>query len=441
MLYVMDVCFDSYVESYNPINLSIMNSPKAIVGLTLIGSLVFASDAAAFGTNEFSDLGPAYTTKQVGFRGKSAKPAPQVQPAAPAPAPAPVAPVRAVPQTRASQMPANIKPGECWAEVLIPAKYTTVQERVVAEEASQRLELIPAVYEDVQQRVLVRAASERIEVVPATYKTVQERVMVRAASSEIEVVPATYKTVQERVMIEPAKERVIEVPAQYDFVEERVLVSPARTEFKKGSDPYGTFEGETGDIICLVEIPAEYKTVRKRVMVSPPATRVETIPAVFDVVEKTVVDTPATTRSVNIPAEFDVVEKTVVDTPATSRKVTIPAEYKTVTVKKLVTPARQNTVTIPATYETVTRTKLVEAAHHEWRRILCEINVTPEVIYNIQRALQARGYNPGTIDGKLSGQTLDALSAFQRKQGLPADSLNYETLDALNVQPSGVIKG
>ncbi len=73
------------------------------------------------------------------------------------------------------------------------------------------------------------------------------------------------------------------------------------------------------------------------------------------------------------------------------------------------------------------------AAHHEWRRILCEINATPEVIYNVQEALRTRGYNPGTSDGKLSVQTLDALDAFQRKEGLATQALTYETLRALGV--------
>ncbi len=46
-------------------------------------------------------------------------------------------------------MPSDPKPGECYARVIIPAKYTTSSEQVLKRAASERIEIIPARYEQV----------------------------------------------------------------------------------------------------------------------------------------------------------------------------------------------------------------------------------------------------------------------------------------------------
>ena len=51
--------------------------------------------------------------------------------------------------------PPNPKAGECYARVLLPAKYRTAQEQVVARQESERVEVIPAQYETVDERVLI----------------------------------------------------------------------------------------------------------------------------------------------------------------------------------------------------------------------------------------------------------------------------------------------
>ncbi|MBT8422889.1 MAG: hypothetical protein KJP03_07215, partial [Gammaproteobacteria bacterium] len=45
--------------------------------------------------------------------------------------------------------PPNPKAGECYARVLIPAKYSTSTERVLIKEASERVEIVPASYKTV----------------------------------------------------------------------------------------------------------------------------------------------------------------------------------------------------------------------------------------------------------------------------------------------------
>ncbi|MCD8533918.1 MAG: peptidoglycan-binding protein [Verrucomicrobia bacterium] len=284
-------------------------------------------------------------------------------------------------------LPPNAKPGDCFTRVVVPPTYQTVTEQV-----------------------LIEPAGQRIETIPAEYKTVEERVETRAASFRLEVVPATYKTVTERVMVKPAVTNIVDIPAQYEWIEEQVLVAPARTEWKQGRGAIEKIDGATGDIMCLVTTPAQYSTVRKRKLVSAAATRQEVIPPVYDTVTKTVVDTQETTRQVPIPAEYGTIRRSVLVTPAQTRM--IPTEAK---------------------YDTVQKQVRVSGGTQEWRQILCETNVTPEVVARIQQALASKGLNPGAINGQLSPETLAAVREFQIKSNLATGGVTYETLQRLGI--------
>ncbi len=287
-------------------------------------------------------------------------------------------------------LPPNAKPGECYTRVWVPPKYKTITEKVVKKEASSR-----------------------IEVIPAKYKTVTKRVLVKEAHEKLKVIPATYKWVEERVLVKPAGERIVTVPAKYETVTEKVLVRPAYTTWKKGTGPIQRIDETTGEIMCLVEVPATYKTVTRKVL-----------------------KTPATTKKVPIPAVYKTVRKRVIDKPAHTVPVKVPAQYKTVKVRELVSPAQTKTIEIPAVYATVTRKEKISDGHMEWRSILCKTNMTRGKVAEIQRALKAKGFNPGPIDGVIGSQTIAAVNAFQRKNNLPVDKyLNIETVKALGVSP------
>ena len=144
-------------------------------------------------------------------------------------------------------LPANAKPGECYARVLVPPAYKTETAQVVTREASERVEIIPARYEKVTEQVLVREASKKVEVVPETYEWVEEKILVR-----------------------PVSERIVEVPAVYETVKETVVDRPAHSVWKKGEGPIQKVDYATGEIMCLVEVPATYKTVTKTVLRTRP---------------------------------------------------------------------------------------------------------------------------------------------------------------------------
>lgn len=290
----------------------------------------------------------------------------------------------------ASLFPPNPKAGQCYARVLIPAKYQTVSENV-----------------------LKRDAAERIEIIPARYETVEENVLVKEASSTLEVVPAVYGEVQERVLVKPASQKIVEVPAVYETVKEQVLDKPAHTAWKKGpaarqsANVLSESTTDTGEIMCLVEIPATYKTIEKRVLV-----------------------TPAQTDTIEIPAEYKTVTKTVVKQPATTREVMIPAKYETVTVTKLVSPANESRTTIPAEYQTVTRTNKTTDERMEWRQVMCEVNMTRDNVLALQIALADKGYYKAGLDGVIGGQTLSAARQYAIDKNLPAGS-NYVPIEVV----------
>jgi hypothetical protein len=285
-------------------------------------------------------------------------------------------------------VPANAKPGECYARVLVPAEYQKSTEKVLKSGAGEKLEVVPAVYKAVTNEIVVK---------PETYK--------------LETVPATYKTVEEKIMVSPEKIELVRVPVTHKTVEEKILVSPATTSWKKGSGPVEKIDHSTGEIMCLVEVPAVYKTVKK-----------------------VVVDTPETTKEVRTPAVYKTVTKTVLDQEATTKKVVIPAVTKTFEVNELVKAASVNKVAIPETFQTVEKTTLVKDSYVKWAPILCETNMSKDTLTKLQKALQDLKFYNGPIDGSFGSGTKSALNAYQKRKGLASGSITIESLESLGIQ-------
>ena len=290
--------------------------------------------------------------------------------------------------------PPDPKPGHCYARVLLPATYNVSEEKV-----------------------LVRPAETKIEVEDAKYEWVEEAVLVKEATTRVETLPAEYETVNEKVLVRPEGKKLIHIPAKYELVEERILDKPAHTVWKRGSGPIDnalqtTYDESTGEVMCLVEVPATYKTVEKRVLV-----------------------VPASTKEVNTPAEYRTVSKKQLKTPSITREVTTPAEYETVRVQKLVEPAQEREIKIPPLYEAITRRVKVADEKLAWREVLCDVNMTSEVIRTIQAKLSQAGHYRGNIDGKFGPMTIRAVNNYAKAKDLPVGT-NYvaiETAKALGI--------
>jgi len=272
-----------------------------------------------------------------------------------------------------SLIPPNAKAGECYAKVVLPAKYETVEERVLVKEASEKIKIIPAKYEWSSKKVEVTPSSkkiipvpakykkviETIEIKPATriwrtnrnrtsapvskeilvaaklkgvdldstvpgmcyaeyftpekYKVVTEEVVVKEEGEKTEIIPAKYEMVEKTIEVSPAAKKTIEVPATYEFKDERILVEKEKTVWKKGHNPATKLNGATGDIMCLIKVPAKYKIIKKRVVKTPATTKIIEIPAVSKTVKVKKLISEATVKKTAIPAVKKTIKKKVLE--------------------------------------------------------------------------------------------------------------------------------
>jgi len=377
----------------------------------------------------------------------------------------------------------------------VPAKYEKAEQTLVVKEASERIDVVDADFADDFERVQVRPAETSWTVTvgeqlqPASpgalegivrsgvdlesveagtcfneyftepeYKVGTQRVLKREGSEKITVTPAVYETSEERVTIKEASSQVIDVPAVYRGPVERI-------------------DNTTGEIMCLVEVPARYETITKTVLDKPATTKTVSVPAVYKTVKVQRLVTPAsearetldplfaavTTREkvadagffwlkkgenangeakfsgrevclTTRDAEYTTIKKQIVKAPAKIDVANVPARYQTVQIERLVSPASERRIPIPERTKTVTRQVQVAPSRLEWRRILCETNMTPKIITSLQRALKREGYNPGPIDGVVGRGTMEAIEEYQIKNNLDRGGLTYETLKTLEVQ-------
>ncbi len=290
--------------------------------------------------------------------------------------------------------PPHAKPGHCYARVLTPAAFETTDEEV-----------------------LIQEASHRIEIIPAEYEWVDEDVVVQEATTQLEVVPAKYETITEQVLVKPESKKIVQIPAEYRLEEKRVLDRPAHTVWKRSA---GSADGSlqtkldnsTGEVVCLVVVRASYKTVEKTVLVEP-----------------------ARTEEIAIPAEYEPITKTVEVEPATTRKIAIPEKTMVVKQQRLVKAAEEQKIDIPASYETVIRRSKISEESLDWQEVLCQGNMSNDVVAGIQQKLTEQGYNSGGVDGQLGKNTLQAVNAYAKAKDLPLGK-NYiaiETVESLGV--------
>ncbi len=272
-----------------------------------------------------------------------------------------------------SLIPPNAKAGECYAKVVLPAKYETVEEKVLVKEASEKITIVPAKYEWATEKIEMSPASKKIIPIPAKYKkvvetvevkpatrmwqtslkkhaapvskeilvaaklkgvalddatpgscyreyftperfkTVTEEVVLQEETEKTEIIPAKYEMVEKTIEISPAAKKTVEVPATYEFVEEKILVEKEKTVWKKGKNPAQKLDGATGDIMCLVKVPAKYKTIKKRVVKTPASTKVIEVPAVTKVIKVKKLVAEPQVKKVTIPAVKSSVEKKVLE--------------------------------------------------------------------------------------------------------------------------------
>jgi hypothetical protein len=337
------------------------------------------------------------------------------------------------------------KPGQCFAKIKINASYKTQSRRILVSKATSK-------------RVLVRAPQHRF---------INKKVQVRKAY---------YKT------------RTI--PAQYRTTNKRVLVKPAYNTWKKGYGAITRIDNMTGEIMCRVKVPAVYKNVSRRVLARPAQNIRTFVPAVYKTVKQKKFIAPALYKTIRTPARYKTQNYRVKTGGARYAwravlcKTNAPKNYrKAVTKRKPVVRTssykKQYNKSSGISYQDYMRVmnagtgkaKLNKAKKVSKRAVLkkktqkvmapkpkmtapkpkmtapkavtkAAVKTTPKqaksaakqsIVYGIQKALKNKGFDPGTIDGKMGPGTAAALKAFQSSRGLPVGQLSKDTFRALGL--------
>jgi hypothetical protein len=116
-----------------------------------------------------------------------------------------------------------------------------------------------------------------------------------------------------------------------------------------------------------------------------------------------------------------------------------PAVFESVTEQVLVQPPSfdaEGRMIAPAVFRSVTQQREVRPRRQVWYRIPCpaELIEGPAVFTaSLQRALKARGFYGGEVNGLADAATREAVLRFQRRFGLESDVLSYSAAQALGL--------
>ncbi|UWR43975.1 peptidoglycan-binding domain-containing protein [Phaeobacter inhibens] len=106
---------------------------------------------------------------------------------------------------------------------------------------------------------------------------------------------------------------------------------------------------------------------------------------------------------------------------------TTPAVIETVTVQVMTRPARtapDGRVIAPARFRRETRQDIVRPRRESWFETPCPVDMTPQLVGSLQRALAVRGLYTGEINGQLDNATRASVRRFQKQDGFDNDQLS-----------------
>lgn len=285
---------------------------------------------------------------------------------------------------------AAIRPGECWIQAVIQPK-----------PVSKPLEIV------------VRDAVNDIEITPPVIETTRKEIIVREGGVTYRIEPPVYKRVVEKVLVRPEVRRSVVVPAVFEEREVQVEIEGPRTIVERCTSSTARRTAEAPvQMLCAREIPARTQTLKRKILVQPETTREVVEPAVYKDVTRWVIETPARAVPVDIPPRTARLKVREIARPEQVEEQQIPAE-----VKRLLTTAYEGEPSVV------------------FRRAVCDQELSPTLVRNLQHALKQAGFDPGATDGKFGQQTFRALLNYQRQHGLAQGALTYESLERLGIHP------
>ncbi len=113
-----------------------------------------------------------------------------------------------------------------------------------------------------------------------------------------------------------------------------------------------------------------------------------------------------------------------------------PAVVQTVTAQEIATPAvlaGDGTILTPATWRTTVRQEILRERGEQAFETVCPPVYTAGFVESLQRALGARGYYRGAVDGVLDTATGRAVQDFQRSWGPDSPLLSIEAARRLGL--------
>ncbi|CAN0010950.1 unnamed protein product [Ectocarpus sp. 12 AP-2014] len=277
----------------------------------------------------------------------------------------------------------QIQPGQCWA--------------VGAINPRPKREMV---------EIQIKDQQATIDVTPADIEQGFKRVETREGTLTYRIEPPTYRTVEERVMTRPPVERFEVVPAVFEDQERTVVVEEGRRSLESCQ----AGGNSTNMSFCMQEHPSREERVSVQVMVQPETTRV--------VIE---------------PAEYTTVTRQVIDTPARVIEIWDEPNEELVETQDIASPARTSQSIIPRQTRLMERIDYQGEPELQMRQAVCDSDISPRLVEQIQTALRQYGFNIGTIDGHLGPRTLSALSEFQNQRGLVQAGLTFESLENLAI--------
>jgi hypothetical protein len=315
----------------------------------------------------------------------------------------------------------------------------------------------------------------------ATYKTQSRRILVSKATSKRVLVRAPqYRFINKRIQVRKAYYKTRTVPAQYRTTNKRVMVKPAYNTWRKGHGAITRIDNMTGEIMCRVKVPAVYKNVSQRVLVRPVQKIRTLVPAVYRTI-KHKFTTPALYKTLRNPARYRTQNYRVKTGGARYAwravlcKTNAPKNYRKAVIKRkpvVRTTTKQYRKSSGISYQDYMKVmnagtgkaklNLNKAKKVSKRSVLKKKTrvaapkmtapkaIAPKastkkattktksaakqsIVYGIQKALKVKGFDPGTMDGKMGPGTAAALKAFQSSRGLPVGQLSKDTFRALGL--------
>lgn len=262
-----------------------------------------------------------------------------------------------------SALPPVANPGECYAQVKIPAQYSTGSETIKTADGFQNLEVTEPEFQRRTENVMTKEPSTRYVVRQPSYRSVSERILTRPAHDRLSVSAPQFSTVTEN--IQTGAPHLVWKRGNPGELQRQgyVIHSTADGRLRPPAHSGGGYQGRSYattqnggescgpgcEIWCLVEEPGTSVTTTRRALTAPPR----------------ITRTP-------VAPQYQTITKQVVSDPGGVQEIPVPAEYSSVTVEDLIRPAEAYEVDVPPVMGQVETRVLVSPERYEWRRVLCQ---------------------------------------------------------------------